>query len=206
MELGTVGRTLLLGLMSSGGSASNPELRDRFGSPLDGKLRLLANAKGLVESEKRGRAYHHTLTDDGWAWCVAELSAAPPGNAGSFGRALYAVLGLLNGYLAAADLSLAEFVTAAQSRGTAGDLTVAIRDAYGKLAREPQEWVLLTGLRPLLGDTPREEVDEALRLMERQPGVHLVPQADQKTLTDEDRVAAVTIGGVAKHLLAIEAP
>lgn len=205
MELGALGRTLLLGLMSQGGSASNPDLRDRFGSALDGKLRLLANEQGLVESEKRGRAYHHTLTEMGWAWCVAELTASPPSNAGSFGRALYAVLDLLNGYLAASDLSLAEFVTMSRSSGTARDLTEAVRDAYWKLAREPQDWVLLTPIRQLLGDIPRGDVDETLRLMERQSGVHLAPEADQKTLTNEDRIAAVAIGGVDKHLLAIEA-
>lgn len=40
--------------------------------------------------------------------------------------------------------------------------------------------------------------------MERTPHVHLVPEADQKQLTADDRAAAVNISGVPKHMIAIE--
>ncbi|GAB2933680.1 hypothetical protein ACFMQL_05800 [Nonomuraea fastidiosa] len=200
-------RALLLGLMTLGGAASNPELRAHIGDALDGKPRLRMNECGLVTSEKLGRSYHHTLTDDGWAWCVTELEGSAPERGGSLGRTLYGVLRVIKGYLDATDLSLAEFVVKAREEGPApsSDLTEAIRDAYWNLAREPQDWVLLTHVRARLKDVPREEVDDALRRLEQSPGVHLAPEADQKTLTDEDRRAAVLIGGVDKHLLAIEA-
>lgn len=196
-------RALLLGLMTLGGSASNPELRDHLGDALDGEPRRRANELGLVSSRRAGRAYHHTLTDEGWAWCVRELGGSAPERGGSLGRTLYGVLGLIKGYLDATDSSLGEFVV--KARESTNDLTTTIRDAYRHLAREPQDWVLLTELRAQLGNTPREKVDEALRQMERLPDVHLAPEADQKTLTDEDRDAAVLVGGVSKHLLAIEA-
>ncbi|MFD9947544.1 hypothetical protein ACFWYW_06720 [Nonomuraea sp. NPDC059023] len=200
-------RALLLGLMTLGGSASNPELRDHVGNALDGESRRRLNKLELVESEKLGRAYHHTLTEDGWAWCVAELAGSAPARGGPLGRTLYGVLATIKGYLDATDLSLAEFVvTARPDASSADDLGGAIRSAYWQLAREPQDWVLLSRLRPLLGDAPRDNVDAALRELERLPGVHLVPEADQKTLGDEDREAAVLVGGVSKHLLAIEAP
>jgi hypothetical protein len=186
------------------------------------------NTLGLVTSDKQGRAYHHTLTDHGWAWCVTELAGTAPDRGGSLGRTLYGVLGLIKGYLDAADLSLADFVVTARTDDAAADgpalagtadgaglagtaradgagLAGTIREAYWLLAREPQDWVLLTRLRPLLGDAPADEVDEALRRMELLPDVHLVPEADQKTLTDDDRKAAVLVNGVSKHLLAIEA-
>ncbi|QFY06016.1 hypothetical protein GBF35_04410 [Nonomuraea phyllanthi] len=207
-------RALLLGLMTLGGSASNPRLREHVGAALDGEPRRRLNKRGLVTSDKDGRAYRHTLTEDGWAWCVTELASAAPARQGSLARTLYGVLGLVKGYLDATDLSLAEFVVTARaeaedpppSNGVAGgDLTETIRTAYWRLAREPQDWVLLTRLRPLLPDAPRGEVDEALRRMERLPDVHLAPEADQKTLTDDDRQAAVLVSGVSKHLLAIEA-
>ena len=294
---GTRERALLLGLMTLGGEASNPELRDHIGDALDGAARRKALSLGLVEGEKRGRSFHHKLTDKGWAWCVAELSNTPPARGGSFARTLYAVLATLDGYLDATDLSLGEFITTAlkataaplpadpeaddtlgalaaggadvaassssglaalafdasaasgtdlaastatvgtatvsaatvgtvastaavgavastAAMGTAGtatqgagtDLAGLVRDAYWRLAREPQDWVSLTRLRPLLGNASRQEVDETLRRMERLPDVHLVPEADQKTLTGDDRAAAVLVGGVSKHLLAIEAP
>jgi hypothetical protein len=195
-------RALLLGLMTLGGSASNPELRKHLGDVLDGEPRRLVNKLGLVTSEMPGRAYHHTLTEAGWTWCVAELAGSAPERGGSLGRTLYGVLGMIKGYLDATDLSLGEFVVKAV---TPDDLTKAIRDAYWHLAREPQDWVLLSGLRAQLGDASREKVDEALRQLERLPDVHLVPEADQKALTDQDREAAVLVGGVSKHLLAIEA-
>ncbi|MFB4284185.1 hypothetical protein ACBJ59_53475 [Nonomuraea sp. MTCD27] len=204
---GTRERALLLGLMTLGGTASNPELRAHVGDALDGEPRRRVNKRALVASEKLGRSYHHTLTEDGWAWCVAELEGSAPERGGSLGRTLYGVLRVIKGYLDATDLSLAEFVVKAREGGAAasGDLTKAIRDAYWHLVREPQDWVLLTQLRAQLGDASREEVDEALRQLEQLPDVHLVPEADQKTLTDEDRKAAVVIGGVSKHLLAMEA-
>lgn len=62
-------------------------------------------------------------------------------------------------------------------------------------------WVELADLRPLLvGDS--DDLVEALRLMGRAPEVTIAPKTYQ--LTDEDHAAAIIIGGVAKHLIAIE--
>lgn len=205
---GTKERALLLSLMTLGGSASNPELREHIGYALDGRARRQMNELRLVESSKEGRAFYHVLTDAGWAWCATELTGSAPVRSGSLGRTLYGVLAMINGYLDAADLSLGEFVVAARAsvaEAEPPDLMALIRDSYWRLAREPQDWVLLTRLRPLLGDVPRDAVDGVLRRMERLPDVHLAPEADQKTLTEDDRRAAVRVGGVSKHLLAIEA-
>ena len=85
------------------------------------------------------------------------------------------------------------------------DIEARIRAAYSELAREPGTWVSLTKLRPLLGDVTRAEVDDVLTLMNRMPGVNIDPESNQKTLTQQDRDAAVTIGDQAKHFLSIEA-
>ena len=50
----------------------------------------------------------------------------------------------------------------------------------------------------------KRELDDALTQMHRTPGVSLIPEENQKTLTDEDHAAAVEIGNQAKHLIAIE--
>lgn len=50
----------------------------------------------------------------------------------------------------------------------------------------------------------RHDLDAALTRMYRIPGVSLVPEDNQKTLTDADHVAALSIGDQAKHLIAIE--
>ncbi|MGW4423374.1 hypothetical protein [Streptosporangium sp. NPDC004631] len=86
---------------------------------------------------------------------------------------------------------------------TEADIEVRVRVAYSELAGEPGTWVSLTKLRPLLGDVSRAEVDDMLRRMNRMPDVNIVPESNQKTLTPQDREAAVTIGDQDKHLLSI---
>ncbi|GLX00617.1 hypothetical protein [Microtetraspora sp. NBRC 16547] len=89
--------------------------------------------------------------------------------------------------------------------GSETDLMTRIRATYAELAKEPGAWVSLTRLRPLLSDVPREDLDEALRRMNRMPGVNIVPASDQKALTWQDRDAAVIIGDQDKHFLWIGA-
>lgn len=208
-EFGIQGRAVLLGLMTLGGEASNPQLREHIGYVLDGKLRRRLEELGYTEGVKGFRgAYQHTLKDKGWLWCEAELSAPIPARPGSLGGALYGVLRLLAQHLEAADQRLVEFVGEARSGAAEtvrADPEALIREVYWKLAAGPQDWVLLSKLRPLLGTLARDAADETLRRMEQLPDVHLVPEADQKTLTEDDRDAAVSIGGVRKHLIAIEA-
>ncbi|MER6824491.1 hypothetical protein ABT352_00680 [Streptosporangium sp. NPDC000563] len=86
------------------------------------------------------------------------------------------------------------------------DVEQRIRAAYRKLATEPGAWVSLTRLRPLLGEVPRATVDETLIRMNRMSNdVNIIPEANQKTLSQKDRDAAVTMGEQEKHLLKIEA-
>ena len=126
---GTRERASLLGLMTLGGSASNSELEEHIGHPLDGPARRRVNGLGLVVSDRQGRSYQHTLTDDGWAWCVDELSGTAPARGGTLGRTLYRVLGLLRNYLDATDLSLAE---AAEARDHEW-LVEQVREVLGKV-------------------------------------------------------------------------
>ncbi|WP_322770659.1 hypothetical protein [Frankia sp. Cr1] len=101
--------------------------------------------------------------------------------------------------------STAGFDGSAGPAGPAGpDLDIRIRDAYRQLAERPGSWVSLTRLRSLLGDAEHDDVDTVLRRMDRSPRVNLIPEENQKTLTSEDRAAAVKIGGQDNHLLAIE--
>ncbi|MFC4122027.1 helix-turn-helix domain-containing protein [Nonomuraea zeae] len=76
--------------------------------------------------------------------------------------------------------------------------TIARIDAWGR-----PDWCSLTDLRKHLTDYPRQLVDETLVRMERTPDVNIVPEANQKTLTEEDWEAAVSLGGQRKHLFCI---
>ncbi len=104
---------------------------------------------------------------------------------------------------AAAPVAIAETPTANVS--ASDDIETMIRKAYAQLADKPNAWVSLTRLRPLLADAPRDEVDATFRRMIGLPDVRLVPESNQKMLTDEDRNAAVVIGDQAKHLILIGA-
>jgi hypothetical protein len=72
------------------------------------------------------------------------------------------------------------------------------------LGREPGGWVSLRRLREHLADLPRADVDAALYHMALQPGVYdLIPEADQKILTQADWDTGLRIGDQVKHLISI---
>lgn len=82
----------------------------------------------------------------------------------------------------------------------------AVRTAYDRLqAQSPEGWVSLTRLRqePGVRDLPRDVVDSTLRAMNRQKGITLVPQSNQKVLTQADLAAMVDIGNETKLLMRI---
>ena len=77
----------------------------------------------------------------------------------------------------------------------------AIHSAYRKVAK-PGRWASLTDIRDELDSRiPKSRVDEALRALERRPDVNIVPESNQKTLSEKDRASAVHIGGQNKHLI-----
>jgi len=122
---------------------------------------------------------------------------------GSAGGALYAVLSGINRYLERADLKLSDIFGPGLPKPEE-DIEIRIRAAYRSLAKERGDWVSLTKLRPLLGNVSKAEVDTTLQRMNRNPYVSLVPDSNQKTLTNEDRVSAVRIGGEYKNLISMD--
>src|SRR5262249_1931304 len=91
-----------------------------------------------------------------------------------------------------------------QPQSTAINVESRIRAAYKSLVKGSTGWVSLTKLRQLLGDTSKADIDAALRQMSRNRQVNLVPDSNQKTLTNEDRDSAVQIGGEYKHLISMD--
>ena len=58
-------------------------------------------------------------------------------------------------------------------------------------------------LRDALADVSRDDLDTALRELDRARDVDLIPEENQKTLTPADRAAAVVVGVDHHHLLRI---
>lgn len=220
-NLGVPERAALLALMAEAREISNPELERLAGFRLSGAALRKLHARRLVESRRatnlKGNPFAHTLTDDGWAWCTKELAAGRPGRAGTAGGALYALLAGLHRYLARSHLQLSDLFRPDDGAAPAPPPPAAqppaalalpdrIRLAYRKLAKDPQALVSLAGLRPLLGEARREAVDAALRQMSRAREVNLVPQGNQKILSQADRHAAVRIGEEDCHLISVATP
>ncbi|MEV6842469.1 hypothetical protein [Actinoplanes sp. NPDC051411] len=220
-------RALLLILMATNAELSNPEIEDSYapGLKLTGKSRLkLADAK-LIDCRKGTRgAYFFRLADDGWAWCRAELAGESQRQDGSAGKALYAVLGGVGDYLDRTGRSLAQIFAdlpeeppvanepaaapamdaASSSTLPADEIDLEVRRTYRKLADPAGSWVGLADIRDHLRGIPRREVDGVLRLMSRMPGIRIEEETNQKSLSQRDREAAVTIGNRAQHVLSIE--
>ncbi|MEV4371009.1 hypothetical protein AB0J71_28345 [Nonomuraea sp. NPDC049637] len=195
--------TALLVLAVEAREVSNSELKEHYRLTIDGQRRLKLNDLKLVESHRPrgGRAFVHVLTDSGWARLAEDLRAgAIPPQTGSSGAIARALLEWLPRFMRRTDQRLSEIFQPEPDVPPAG-LESQIRAAYAELAAAPGSWVSLAPLRRLLPAAPKQEVDEALVVMERLPDVNLVPESNQKTLTPEDREAAVIIGGQDKHLL-----
>jgi hypothetical protein len=191
-------RCVLFVLMAQARELTNADLSAVAGIKLDGEYRRHLNELNLVNSTKVGRAYVHELTDQGAVWCDEELSRERPAHSGSAGGALYAVLAGLRRHLDDTGGTLADIFRA--------DVAGQVEAAYAELARGVGASVGLAALRDRLEGVPKDEVDRALEQLARRPGVHVRAEADQKTLTDEDRAAAVVLGGTPRHSLLIEVP
>ena len=212
-------RAVLFALLGEARQVANPELEQLIGVRLDGAERRDLNDRRLVESTRAGRAFAHELSDAGWRWCAQELSAASARRGSSLERAHYRVFAVFARYLDAAGLSLADIVRPdpngnhsdnanptgdPTATATADDLTASIEAAYHSLAPGLGAFVSLRDLRLRLPGRPRPDVDAALAALFTAQRVNLIPQSDQRALSDADRDAGVRIGGEHKHLIAIE--
>lgn len=190
-------RCALIVLMAEARPLTDAELRDR-GVGLDAAARRRLGQRGLVDSRRLSRGRQHELTDEGWAWCVEALAAGAIPRSGSAGGALSTVLVALRRHLDRTGTPLSEIFRP--------DPEAAVRAAYADAAPTPGEWVGLADLRRRIAGVPREDVDATLDRMFGTPGVRLVPEDDQKSLTAADRAAALRIGAKDVHLLAIGSP
>jgi hypothetical protein len=205
---------LLILLMTEAREIPNIELVKDFGVELKKPSRDKLNRLGYLESRQEGRSFVHALGDKGWALMEGDLHFPR-----STPRVLGAALSAFHAAMRDRVLPRTQFQTFSEAfaLGTTvpaqraepqpsvdkGDLGERIRNVYASLAGESGAWVSLAGLRPHFADVPRDDLDEALKRLSREDGVHLAPEDNQKTLTAAEIDAAVRSGGQDKHLLAI---
>ncbi|MFC4071304.1 hypothetical protein [Actinoplanes subglobosus] len=215
IKLSVPERMLLFILMVRNEELSNPQIEKEYapGLKLVGKDRTKLQEAKLIESRRGVRgAYFFTLADGGWRWCREELqNRAVPAGAGSAGQALYALFSGLEGYLSRTGRTLQQlFGGLPEADGKvsaavpADEIEKLIRRSYRLVAENPGDWIRLADLRHALDGLDRAQVDGVLRLMTRLPGVRIEEETNQKTLSPQDRAAAVLIGNREQHLLSIE--
>lgn len=89
--------------------------------------------------------------------------------------------------------------TTAQDR-----ITEAYAAIIARAGLQMGAWVMLTDLRDEVGESiNRHVMDDALRALDLRANVNLVPESNQKMLTEMDRDCAVVIGAQDKHAIAI---
>ncbi|MDI9899404.1 hypothetical protein QM716_06015 [Rhodococcus sp. IEGM 1409] len=209
---------ILLVLMSESREVPNPELK-KLGPELRPASREKLNALGLIESNTEVRPFTHILTDRGWAVAAELIGADAPTGSLSPMKALYTVLAGLRRHFDRTDLRPSEVflprseapetgtatATATNERTEGEEVENLIVRTYAELAATPGAWVRLARLRPALAGTSRTEFDRALTQLQRRPNVNLIPEENQKTLTSDDRDAALFLGNQHNHLISIEA-
>jgi hypothetical protein len=198
---------ILVVLMSENRAIRNPDLKEHFGFELKKPSRDKLNRLGYIKTSTEDRVMVHWLGDAAWDRFRKPLNfdGARPR---AFGAALGSLLAAVQRDLERNNRSLAmafapELVEPAPRPAADVDLIDRIRDAYAATASAPRAWVSIADIRRKLGDVDRPILDAALRQLEQAPDVNIVPESNQKMLSEEDRRAAVTIGDQPKHFLAI---
>jgi hypothetical protein len=202
-ELNHGDRALLILLMTIGAEVTNTDLKTIHAVALDRERRDKLEGLRLIKVNRPGGRIAMELTATGGEVVTALLTAPPAPGGGLQVAATNALLAHAARYVERNGGTPADFFAAAVVDLDADAIEDRIRKAYTKLAHRPGEWVTLTALRELLGGIPRDQVDAVLVRLNRTPSVTIVPEQNQKSLTEADRAAAVIIGNQPKHAIAI---
>ncbi|MDV7987575.1 hypothetical protein [Rhodococcus sp. IEGM 1374] len=208
---------VLLVLMAEASPVKNSELR-AMGPELAKPSRDRLKNAGLIEVNASVRPMTLELTDKGWRTCGELIGGEPPARSTGAGKAMFTVLAGLRRWLDRTDSRPADVFSprgdeaapdepAIDEKAVGSDtvdIEASIRAAYARIAREPGSTVRLSRLRNELRDITRSDLDDALARLRRAADVSLIPEENQKTLTDEERAAAVVVGNQQNHLLSIE--
>jgi len=201
-----VQRSALLVLMAEGREIPNAFLTNVRKLDLKRLSREDLRNRRMIKVRKEGQLVFIELDDEGWAWCEKQFGKdiETPTGGGHGSAAAYAIMASIA--RAVADKrqirALGDFFVHIEEEEV--DVEAAIRDAYARLAGRRGAWVELAQLRPELNGIPRKSVDAALLAMSTLEDVSVIPESNQKTLTPEQRTAAVRIGNQSKHLISIQ--
>ena len=185
------------------------EKRHREARPTKGPHKSRGSARG-VKNPRQTNSLWIEVTDAGWAWANSNLSSPVPAKTLSAGPILQAWLTRLHAFMERRGITLAEIVGAVSDsnnvdRETQTALETRIRQAYLQVTGGAwNQRVRLSDLRGLLGGVERSALDAALLKMQQAARLVLFRLDNQREITDEDRQAALLLGGEPRHVLRME--
>jgi hypothetical protein len=196
---------VLIVLMAEARKISNNELKERYQITLDGASRRKLNKLEYVKTDETVRPFVHELVDKGWVRVHEDMNFDSPK-----AKALGAALSALHVTLRTRVLEHGEyrrfsemFARTAEVQPGDDDLEARVRRVYDALTSAPGAWIKITAVRQKLGDVTEAALDDVFLALSEADDVDMMPESNQKTLTDEDRRGAVRVGGQDTHLLAI---
>ncbi|PRY54060.1 hypothetical protein [Glycomyces artemisiae] len=195
---------LLLSLVHLRGSGTTGKFKIAFGyDKVEPAAQKSLTDKGLISIDRGTKPFTYELTDPGWL-AVRELlpKPAPAKISQKTARILWAVIQDFSAHMDRAKIELADIYP--EPEPVAETLADRIIATYRELTGDTADWVPLLALRERLDDAVREEVDKVLAELHTLREIQLIPESNQKTLTDADRAAALWLGGESRHLIGIE--
>jgi hypothetical protein len=197
----------LLALASFGGAASNNELRQRYRFALTGTKRTFLAEAGFILSERaNGReSFQHELTAKGRERCEAAFLAGPAADAGLGHRIHQGMFERLAQLLKTHGIDVFEDTSGVEPE-TEAATKKSLSDAYFDLAPGAGEWVSLTELRVKLDGVERDSLDQLIHDLHVAGEVTLIPEENRRSITADDRAAAIRIGDEDRHLISMGRP
>lgn len=198
-------KSVLVILMAEGREIPNT-LLTQYRTELDKASRDKLERLGLATVRKENGRIYLDLTDQAWKEWVTWFDGEVPERSGAPAGALYALLGVVKRHLDRTNIPVSELFAPEERPAPmpAAEIEARVRAAYASLTREGGGWVGLADLRERLGGIDRTEVDAVLVAMNRTRPVRIVPESNQKALTQRERDAAVIIGNQRRHTITIE--
>jgi len=204
------GRTLIQLAFREGRVAKVGDLKP----DLESKLRQDLVDQKLIDAKKFGRGTALELTDAGWRWVMENLDSELPLKE-QVAALLMDILKRLNGFLRANHVDVQDVVFKRQVFHRVKDAPTALaapptssaKEALMRAAEElggvqaPQ--IRLRDLRPKLQDYSRQQVDSAIRELQMQEVISVIPIDLPTAIDDQDREASIDIAGKPRHAIIV---
>lgn len=176
---------------------------------LDAKLRAELVGRKLIEQKKGNRSIALELTDGGWRWVMENLDSELPAKEQVAG-VLMNVLKSLAGFLRTNRIDIQDVISQRQvihrddsTESSAPSPKAELLSAAEALGGASAPQIRLRDLRPKLWNYSRQQVDAAIRELQIEGAVSVIPIDLPTDIDENDREAAIEIAGKPRHAIVV---